>query len=292
MTTRSELDLAIDAIAASYTGALEIDDLESVALPNKRAVISALENLAPALFLGFYATHPLYRTNLRHEIAEQVEYVHKILVEQIGRAMRYEVQAGRRPGPTDGYGERVALELLNAIPKLRAQLNGDVMAAYHGDPAAHSVEEIVFSYPSIVALTAYRVAHLLHRAGVPLIPRILTEHASSRTGIDINPEAQIGERFFIDHGKGVVIGATAIIGDGVKIYQNVTLGALSVRDRHSTPKKRHPTIEDNVTIYSGATILGGETVIGRGSVIGGNVWLTRSVPPDSRIFGRSKSDSE
>src|SRR5262249_21392993 len=153
-----------------------------------------------------------------------------------------------------------------------------------GDPAAKNVEEIVFSYPGVEAMCAYRIAHHLYRSGVPMIPRIITEHAHSRTGIDISPGAQIGERFFIDHGSGVVIGETAIIGDDVKLYQGVTLGALSVPHREEQPKKRHPTIEDGVTIYAGATILGGETVVGAGSIIGGNVWLTRSVPPGSKVF--------
>ena len=149
------------------------------------------------------------------------------------------------------------------------------------------MEEIVFSYPSIEAIVSYRIAHRLFRAGVPMIPRIITEHAHSRTGIDISPGAQIGERFFIDHGTGTVIGETCIFGNDVKLYQGVTLGALSVPNRDEQGK-RHPTVEDGVTIYAGATILGGETVIGAGSIIGGNVWLTKSVPPGSRVFGRAR----
>ncbi len=185
------------------------------------------------------------------------------------------------------------LGLLKAIPRLRRTLDGDVRAAYDGDPAARSVEDIIFSYPSLEAITAYRIAHELYRAGVPMIPRIITEHAHSVTGVDINPGAQIGERFFIDHGTGVVIGETAVIGNDVKLYQGVTLGALSVPHGSSeATEKRHPTLEDHVTIYSGATILGGDTVIGRGSVIGGNVWLVRSTPPGAKVFGRSKRDSE
>src|SRR5690606_4849493 len=177
-------------------------------------------------------------------------------------------------------------------PRLRRTLDGDVRAAYAGDPAARSVEEIVFSYPALEAITAHRIAHELYRAGVPMIPRIISEHAHSVTGIDINPGARIGERFFIDHGTGVVIGETAVIGNDVKLYQGVTLGALSVPHRESDAiGKRHPTIEDEVTIYSGATILGGDTVIGRGSVVGGNVWLVRSVPPGSKVFGRPRTDS-
>ncbi|MFW6197543.1 MAG: serine O-acetyltransferase EpsC, partial [Myxococcota bacterium] len=178
-----------------------------------------------------------------------------------------------------------------SLPRLRALLNEDVRAAYDGDPAAASVEEIIFSYPSVEAITAHRVAHELREMGVPMIPRIITEHAHSRTGIDISPGATIGERFFIDHGTGVVIGETAVIGNNVKLYQGVTLGALSV-ERNHRGGKRHPTLEDDVTIYSGATILGGETVIGRGSVIGGNVWLVESVPAGSTVFGRARSETE
>jgi serine O-acetyltransferase len=289
-----ELEQAIDAAVESYTGELEIDNLESAALPNKRAVIEAYSNLKPVLFMGFYSTRALYRDNLRHAVAEHLYAAHDTFVEQIERALTYDAWMGRtkRVLPA-GSGEEVVLRLMRAIPELRRMLNGDVKAAYEGDPAARSVEEIVFSYPALEAITAYRIAHELYKAGVPMIPRIITEHAHSTTGVDINPGAKIGERFFIDHGTGVVIGETAVIGDRVKLYQGVTLGALSVPNREGDPPlKRHPTLEDEVTIYSGATILGGETVIGRGSIIGGNVWLVRSVPPGSKVFGRSRSEGD
>jgi serine O-acetyltransferase len=289
-----DLEAAIDEVARSYTGALEIDNLQSVALPNKRAVIEAFEHLKPALFLGFYSTRALHRDNLRQAIAEHLYAAYFILVEQIERALTYGSWMGRTGCPLPpGAGEEVVLELLRSLPELRRILNTDVRAAYEGDPAAKSIEEIVFSYPSIEALTAYRIANRLYRAGVPMIPRIITEYAHARTGIDIHPGATIGERFFIDHGTGVVIGETAVIGNNVKLYQHVTLGALSVPNREEdVRKKRHPTIEDDVTIYAGATILGGETVVGRGSIIGGNVWLVRSVPPGSKIFGRPKNGRE
>jgi serine O-acetyltransferase len=193
---------------------------------------------------------------------------------------------GRAPaGRGPEWSEEVVLQLFRALPGLRRTLNADVVAAYDGDPAAKSVEEVVFSYPAIEAITAYRIAHVLYSEQVEMIPRIISEHAHSKTGIDIHPGARIGERFFIDHGTGVVIGETSVIGRNVKIYQGVTLGALSVPRGGDAPRRgqRHPTIEDNVTIYSGATILGGETVIGEGSVIGGNVWLVHSVPPGSKI---------
>jgi len=286
-----DLEAAIDQVVASYTGKLEIDNLESAALPNKRAVIEAVEQVKSSLLVGFYATRALTRDNLRQAIAEHLYAAHHLLVDQIERALTYDHRMGRTSCrlPT-GSGEKVVLELFADIPELRRLIDADVRAAYDGDPAAKNIEEVVFSYPSIEAIVAYRIANRLHRAGVPMIPRIITEHAHSRTGIDISPGATIGERFFIDHGTGVVIGETTDIGDDVKLYQGVTLGALSVPHRDEVKKKRHPTIEDGVTIYAGATILGGDTVIGARSIIGGNVWLTASVPPDSKVFGRGRSD--
>ncbi len=285
----SDLEQAIDAVFASYGGSEEINSLDSAALPNKRAVIDAFNHLKPVIYVGFYSTRSLTRDNLRHTIAEHLYPAYEILVEQIGRALLYEQQCGRceaARGPE--WAEDVVLALLRALPALRSTLNGDVLAAFEGDPAAKSVEEVVFSYPALEAITAYRIAHVLYTAQVPMIPRIISEYAHSNTGIDIHPGARIGERFFIDHGTGVVIGETSEIGRNVKVYQGVTLGALSIPRgdggevlRH---RKRHPTIEDNVTIYSGATILGGDTVIGAGSVIGGNVWLVHSVPPGSKII--------
>lgn len=287
-----DLENVIDLIAKSYDGDEEINNLDSAALPNKRAVITAFHHIKPVLYMGFYSTRSLNRTNLRYAISEHVYPAQDILVEQIDRAVRYEERNGRLGGKRpSGWSEDVVLQLFAKLPALRAVLDKDVRAAFEGDPAASGIEEVVFSYPSIEAITAYRIAHELHLADVPMIPRIITEHAHSETGIDINPGARIGESFFIDHGTGVVIGATAVIGNNVKLYQGVTLGALSVSREELDPvrgEKRHPTIEDDVTIYAGASIHGGDTTIGRGSVIGGNVWLTRSVPPGSKIFGRGK----
>ena len=287
-----DLEDVIDAISASYDGNDEINNLDSAALPNKRAVIAAFNHIMPVLYMGFYSTRALNRTNLRYALSEHLYPALDILVEQIDRAIRYQERMGRLPEhKPEGWSEDVVLRFFDKIPALRRVLNTDVRAAYDGDPAASSIEEVVFSYPSVQAITAYRVAHELFLENVPMIPRIITEHAHSRTGIDINPGAQIGESFFIDHGTGVVIGATAKIGNNVKLYQGVTLGALSVSRGEINGRrgqKRHPTIEDDVTIYAGASIHGGETVIGEGSVIGGNVWLTKSVPPGSKIFGRAK----
>jgi serine O-acetyltransferase len=287
-----DLEDVIDVIAASYDGSDEIDNLDSAALPNKRAVVAAFNHIMPALYIGFYSTRALNRTNLRYSISKHLYPAQDILVEQIDRAIRYQERMGRlEETKPEGWSEDVVLRLFEKIPELRRVLNTDVRAAFNGDPAASSIEEVVFSYPSVQAITAYRVAHELCLANVPMIPRIITEYAHSETGIDINPCAKIGESFFIDHGTGVVIGATAVIGRNVKLYQGVTLGALSVSrdevDDHGG-RKRHPTIEDDVTIYAGASIHGGDTVIGKGSVIGGNVWLTKSVPPGSKIFGRAK----
>jgi serine O-acetyltransferase len=286
-----ELEHAIDAVVASYSGPFEINNLESAALPNKRAVVQALNHLKPLVYMGFYSQRSLNKDNLRYGVSEHMYPAYEALVEQIARAVSYEATFRHGPLRPPGWSGDVVLGLLERLPELRRILNADVVAAFEGDPAATSIEEIVFSYPAVEAITTHRLAHALQREGVPIIPRIMAYHAHERTGVDIHPGATIGAGFFMDHGTGIVIGETASIGKNVKIYQGVTLGALSTRRGDSVrplPKKRHPTIEDDVTIYSGATILGGETVIGKGSVIGGNVWITKSVEPNSKIFGRAK----
>ncbi len=295
-----DLEAAIDALAASYDGPEEINNLESAALPNQRKVIEAFNHLKPCIYLGYYSTRSLNRDNLRHGISEHLYHAYELFIDQIERAITYERCKGCPLQVSEDWTEDVVLRVFKQLPELRRRLNGDVVAAYKGDPAARSIEEVVFSYPSIAAITAHRLANLLYREGVPMVPRIIAEHAHAQTGIDIHPGARIGDGFFIDHGTGVVIGETSVLGDNVKLYQHVTLGALSTSRAGSLPPgtprepavprsdKRHPTLEDDVTIYSGATILGGDTVIGRGSVIGGNVWLTKSVPPFTKIFGRAK----
>lgn len=286
-----ELEQAIDDVVASYDDQKDINNLESAALPNKRAVIDAFRHLRPVVYMGFYSTRPLSRDNLRYSVSEHLHPAYEILVEQIARAVTYEERFGRcenhRP---EGWNEDVVIRLFQRLPELRRLLDRDVLAAFEGDLAAKSIEEVVFSYPAIQAITAHRIAHVLYEERVPMIPRIISEYAHSETGIDIHAGATIGERFFVDHGTGVVVGETATIGNNVKLHQGVTLGAISARrsERHTDGAKRHPTLEDDVTIYAGATILGGDTVIGRGSVIGGNVWITASVPPGSKIFGRAK----
>jgi len=231
----------------------------------------------------------------REEVVDWVERCKRlVLIERDRSALRSEVpaladrlrrllaQVTLRGGASP---DAVVLRFVERLPAIRALLAADVEAAFEGDPAAKSFAEIVVAYPSIRAIAIYRIAHELFAEGVPLLPRMMTEHAHDRTGIDIHPGAKIGRRFFIDHGTGVVIGETCEIGDGVRLYQGVTLGARSPRHGESLRgTKRHPTIEDDVTIYAGATILGGETVIGSGSVIGGNVWLMESVPPGSKVI--------
>ena len=190
--------------------------------------------------------------------------------------------------PEPSTPQALVLRFLHRLVDLRQMLSLDVEAAYAGDPAAKGYDEIVVAYPSIRALAIHRIAHELYGYGVPLLPRVMSEYAHDRTGIDIHPGAQIGERFFIDHGTGIVIGETAVIGHRVRLYQSVTIGATSIKNGAALRgKKRHPTIEDDVTVYAGATILGGDTVIGAGSVIGGNVWLTHSVPPGSRVMSEA-----
>jgi len=281
---RPDIEAVITAVAESYAGNRLIDNLGTVRLPNKRQVIDALGHLQAVCYLGYYTAGDFDEGRLHHAISSHVYPAYDILVEQIGRAARYE---GFRSAAArdDDWPERTTLELLSRLPNIRACLAKDVLAAFQGDPAANSVEEVIFSYPSIHAITAHRIAHQLHCLEVPMLPRIMAEHAHAEAGIDIHPGARIGESFFIDHGTGVVVGETTVIGDRVKLYQGVTLGALSL-DRGiavSPGTKRHPTIEDDVTIYAGATILGGDTVIGHGSIIGGNVFIVESVPPNSRI---------
>jgi serine O-acetyltransferase len=277
-----------DAVAASYEHGRPIDSLETTALPNRRQIVAALREIEHVVYMGFYSTRTLSRVNLRHHIGEHLHRAAEILVEQTARAVGYHRNRGLGPSQSDAaWSEQVVMEMLGELPRLRDQLALDVQAAFDGDPAAKSIEEVIFSYPAIQAITIHRVAHELYLRGVPMVPRIMAEHAHGQTGIELHPGAMIGKRFFIDHGTGVVVGETSVIGDNVKLYQGVTLGALSVaRDEAGDvirEIKRHPTIEDDVTVYAGATILGGNTVIGRGSVIGSNTWITGSVPPGTRV---------
>lgn len=256
-------------------------------LPQKREVIAILRGLQEVIYPGYFGDQSLYREYLHGHLGDQLFALSRKLEGEVCRALA--ANCGRRAsgaGPGLKAGE-VVTAFFERLPDVMDLIAADVEAAYEGDPAATCLEEVVLAYPGVKAVFTYRIAHLLHSLGVPLVPRIMTEFAHNETGVDIHPGASIGREFFIDHGTGVVIGETTVIGDRVKLYQGVTLGALSfprdVRGDLVRGTKRHPTLEDDVVVYAGATILGGDTVVGSGSVIGGNVWLTTSVPPGSRV---------
>jgi serine O-acetyltransferase len=257
-------------------------------LPSRDVVIEVVEALRAVLFPGYFGTSELTPDNTAFHLESMLDRVQRDLREQIKRGLCFGCDnLGADPRTDcDAHAETTTQRFLAQLPAVRRLLTADVQAAYEGDPAATCPDEAILCYPGVQAITSYRLAHELHKLDVPLIPRIITEHAHSTTGIDIHPGATIGESFFIDHGTGVVIGETCVIGDRVRLYQGVTLGAKSFPlDGDGRPikgVKRHPNVEDDVIIYSEATILGPVT-IGRGSVIGGNVWLVGSVPPGSRI---------
>jgi serine O-acetyltransferase len=256
-------------------------------LPSRTAVIEALKRLFEAFFPGFVGRQFLTHANVAFHTGALLDEVAEELTEQIFAAVTHEGLDGDsdRQRCRD-FAEAAVIRLYERLPELRRLLLLDVAAAYDGDPAAKNANEVIFSYPGLQAIATYRVAHELELARVPFLPRIMTEWAHSRTGIDIHPGARIGERFFIDHGTGVVIGETTIIGNNVKLYQGVTLGALSFpkdeRGKLIRGLRRHPELQDDVVIYGGATILG-DITIGTGAVIGGNVWLTQSVPPHTKV---------
>ncbi|MDH7598235.1 MAG: hypothetical protein QHH07_01200 [Sedimentisphaerales bacterium] len=273
----------VDQIIATYDGDYGVNLTDVSNLPVRDKIIEVLELLFEVLFPGYSGRRVVTRSGLGFMVGEILCKVHANLVEQIERAYRYHCTINRCTGCNcKGKAEAAVYSLLTSLPRLREVLKTDVEAAFDGDPAAKSYEEIIISYPCITAIATYRIAHELYKMDVPLIPRIMSEWAHCNTGIDIHPGATIGKSFFIDHGTGVVIGETTIIGDRVKLYQGVTLGALSFprdkRGRIIKGGKRHPTIEDDVVIYAEATILGNVT-IGKGAVIGGNVWIKESVPP-------------
>jgi serine O-acetyltransferase len=283
---------ATRALVESYTGeGVKIHHLERRPLPSHAEIIRVLVTTHELLFPGYIGAQGLTGASLRLHVEARMAWLFEILTEQISRAVNHSQRFDANCQTAGQEAADCAAEFLARLPALRQTLASDVQAAYEGDPAATCVDEIIFSYPGLYAVMVYRLAHELSKLRVPLIPRIMTEHAHQRTGIDIHPGTSIGSSFFIDHGTGVVIGGTAVIGDNVKIYQGVTLGAFSF-DKDSDGQlvrhtKRHPTIEDDVVIYAGATILGGDTIIGRGSVIGGNVWLTHSVPANTRVLQES-----
>jgi serine O-acetyltransferase len=266
----------------------KLEHFATTPLPDRGSVIQILDDLLEVIYPGYFGRKFVERSNIEYYVGDLLDSIYARLTQEIYRSIRPACQ--NESDACDHCFETAEVESLQFVRKLvglRRRLPDDVQAAFDGDPAAKSIDEVIVAYPAILSITVYRLAHELHLQGIPLLPRIMTEHAHSVTGIDIHPGATIGSGFFIDHGTGVVIGETTEIGNRVKLYQGVTLGALSFamddEGRMIRGKKRHPTIEDDVVIYAGATILGGATVIGRGSVIGGNVWLTRSVAPYTRV---------
>ena len=259
-------------------------------LPSRRDIQLLVEELLEVLFPESHRMGSAGPSEgqLGDHVADTIASLEEHLERAIHLGMHRLCSKKTRPGHAcDRRAPALTARLLDALPDIRAQLAKDVLAAYDSDPAATGIDEIVACYPGLYAIAVYRVAHHLLQLGAQVLPRMLTEHAHSRTGIDIHPGATIGESFFIDHGTGIVIGETSTIGNRVRIYQGVTLGALSIKDRGRTDKpqakKRHPTIEDDAIIYANATILGGNTVIGQGAVVGGNAWITYSVPPRTRV---------
>ncbi len=277
-------DYNLDRPAASGESRY-IDKMELFGQPERDIIIEMVCKLRRILFPGYFRDKSYRLYSIGHNLSALIGDVIYNLNKQIGIALRFSPKfENAAEGDIEIAAQHISLAFFRKIPDIRQALELDLDAAYDGDPAASSKEEIVFAYPGLTAITVSRLAHELYLLGVPLIPRIMTEYAHSLTGIDIHPGASLGRYFFIDHGTGIVIGETTEIGDNVKIYQGVTLGALSTRGGQSLRgKKRHPTIEDNVTIYSGASVFGGETVIGEGTVIGSNAFIVSSVPPGSRI---------
>lgn len=282
---QSEIDDIVNKILDDYNDDRTINKIELFNQPDNEEVIEISEKLLKVIYPGFFREKSYKYYNIKNSLAVILEDVMYNLTKQIAIALL------QKPGCADmslqernDEAQRISLAFFERIPQIRAYTETDVLATFDGDPAAFNYNEIILCYPGLYAITISRIAHELYELEVPLIPRIMSEHAHGRTGIDIHPGATIGKYFFIDHGTGIVVGETTVIGDNVKVYQGVTLGALSTRGgQHLRGVRRHPTIENNVTIYAGASILGGETVIGENSIIGSNVFITSSVAPGSRL---------
>jgi serine O-acetyltransferase len=279
----------VDKIMDNYENFGGMDHLEGRDLPSKKVVVEVLQDLLTVFFPGYLGKTEVTKANIKYFLGNTLASVQTRLTEEVEKSLKY-ICRKIKECPHDICRQRaqvVVKELLEKIPELRSIVSGDITAAYDGDPAAVSTEEVILSYPCVLAITTYRIAHELYLRGVPLIPRIMSEHVHSLTGIDIHPGAKIGKNFFIDHGTGVVIGETTEIGDNVKLYQGVTLGALSFpKDEKGAlirGTKRHPTVGNNVIIYSGATLLGQNAIVGDNVVIGGNVWITSPVASGTKI---------
>ncbi len=285
---REEIPSVVDRLVESCNREDCFDHVGPEPIPSREAIIDLLHIASRILYPGYFIRSRVDDVNVGYYFGEEVTGLFESLSNQIMLALRHDCIRHNLPCvDCEDRGQQAAIEFLRSMPDLRKLLATDIRAAHEGDPAAKSFDEIIFSYPGLYAITVYRIAHNLYQQDIPLIPRIMTEYAHSHAGIDIHPGAQIGESFFIDHGTGVVIGETTVIGKRVRIYQGVTLGALSLGREvveSLRNRKRHPTIEDDVIIYANATVLGGDTIIGARSVIGGNVWITDSVPPDTEVF--------
>jgi serine O-acetyltransferase len=281
------LPAVIDSLVDSIVHEPRMKHLDRAFLPSRDEIVACIGLLRQLMFPGYFGKQGLTSTTVGYRVGELVNELTERLLEQVRHCLPFRGGNGTEPADRNACvsaASKILSTFLDRLPAVRAILSTDVQAAFDSDPAAQSTDETVFSYPGLYAITVQRLAHELFLLDVPLLPRIMTEHAHGQTGIDIHPGAELGERFFIDHGTGVVIGETTEIGNNVKIYQGVTLGAVAPDFGQALRgRKRHPTIQDDVTIYAGATILGGETIIGRGSVIGGNVFITQTVPPQNRV---------
>ena len=285
-----EIPGAVSELLTSYNRSDCYHHMEATPIPSTDSVVQLINQARRLLYPGYFSPVTDISVKLEYKLGQEMTHLFEELSNQIILAFKHDCLRYDHPcADCSGPGRQAAISFLKALPKMRELLATDVRASLEGDPAAMSTDEVIFSYPGLYAVTVYRIAHSLYELNVPLLPRMMTEYAHSRTGIDINPGATIGDSFFIDHGTGVVVGETTNIGSRVRLYQGVTLGALSLpRDRKDMPslRKRHPTIEDDVIIYANTTVLGGETTIGARSVIGGNIWITESVPADTKVLAK------
>ncbi|MBK9258547.1 MAG: serine acetyltransferase [Polyangiaceae bacterium] len=284
------LDTVVSGLLASYANDPRGHHIGKKFLPSREEIFEIIELLFQVFYPGYYGRQDLTKGNLEYHVVTLVSTLREKLATQIEECLCWSNEMGRddrKLGPRCEHSRKLASELLERLPAIRDTLLQDVQAAYDGDPAAASIDEIILAYPGLLAVTVHRVAHELYKLEVPLMPRIMSEWAHSRSGADIHPGSHIGRSFFIDHATGVVVGETCDIGPNVKMYQGVTLGAIShpkdERGRIIRNAKRHPTVEESVTLYANATVLGGQTVVGRGSVVGGSVFLTKSIPQRSRV---------
>ncbi|MBO6150549.1 MAG: serine acetyltransferase [Clostridium sp.] len=281
----NEIDNIVDLIMQDYALDRDVDEMEIYNMPDRDAVVDIVNKMLRIVYPGYYREHSYRSYSPKRQLTVLIEDVLFNLEQQVALALHHDKKFdGKTEEELTEIAQNMAVRFFKQVPRIRELLNTDLQATFDGDPAADSKEDIVLSYPGLLAITINRIAHELYMLEVPLIPRMMTEYAHSVTGIDIHPRATIGKYFCIDHGTGIVVGSTSEIGEHVKLYQGVTIGALSTKLGHKLHgTKRHPTLEDHVTVYSGASILGGETVIGHGAVIGGNAFITSSVGPGTRV---------